>query len=134
MPRFRLRTLLVAFVVLSFLLLLVKIYRDFSRQLKAEYNAAQVIRDVTQYVQAQQGRWPASWNDIPNGAFARQYVIIRFDVTPAELLDDPALMQSAIRPISGEYLTYPHAERQLNELREILARFYGRPSIGPVNP
>jgi hypothetical protein len=128
MPRFRLRTLLLAFVVMSVILLIVKYFVDFNRRLGAEYRTAQVIRDVTKYVEINRGKWPASWDDIPYGDDARWYVVMRFDLKVAELIDDPALIQSAIVPISGKYLIYPHAEQQLNDLRDILVRFHSGPA------
>jgi hypothetical protein len=46
-----------------------------------------------------------------------------FDVDVNELIKDPAVIHSVIVPKSGVYRTYPHAERDLNRLRETLARF-----------
>jgi hypothetical protein len=121
--RYRLRTLLFAFVLFAIVGTAAKFWYDLDRRLKSEYGTAQVIRDVTQYVQTHQGNWPRSWADIPEGEYAHSYVKLRFDVDPKELVANPQLIQTTITPLSGEYRTYPHAERQLNELRDELAKF-----------
>jgi hypothetical protein len=72
------------------------------------------------------GRWPQSWDDVSEGNYARQYVQMRFDVNIDELVGDPILIQSAIVPVSGVYYTYPQAERQLNQLRDVLVRLHKR--------
>ena len=121
--RFRLRTLLSLFVVLAIVGFLGKQVYDFNTRLKSEYATAQVIRDLAQYVRTHQGNWPRSWEDIPQSNFARPYVKVRFDVDREELVASPSLIQTTIRPMSGKYRVYPHAERQLYELRDELARF-----------
>jgi hypothetical protein len=54
---------------------------------------------------------------------ASKYVRMNFDVDVDELVENPTLIHSAIIPKSRAYRTYPHAERDLNRLRETLARF-----------
>ena len=122
-PRLKTVLLLLALVVIGGALCVGKIAYDFGERLRAEYGAAGVIRDVTRYVEAHEGAWPQSWNDIPNGDWAQKYVRMKFDVDTNALVDDPTLIQSTIVPVTGEYHTYPHAERQLNELRDLLKRF-----------
>jgi len=115
--------LLIAFALFAITGAAAKRVYDWNSQLKSEYMTAQVIRDVTQYVRSHKGDWPRSWADIPQSEYARQYVKLKFDVDPDELVASPNLIQTTIVPMSGEYNTYPHAERQLNELRDELARF-----------
>lgn len=124
MVRYRLRNVILALVVLAIIAIVAKRVHDWDQQIKAEYATAGVIRDVTQFVESHKGQWPQSWDDIPEGNYARQYVRMRFDVNIDELVGDPILIQSAIVPLSGVYYTYPHAERKLNELRDVLVRLH----------
>jgi FAD:protein FMN transferase len=52
---------------------------------------------------------------------------MKFDVQVDQLISDPELIHSVIVPVTGTYYTYPHAERDLNRLRETLARFQNKP-------
>jgi hypothetical protein len=124
--RFRLPTLFLAVAVIALFALAAKRFNDWDHQLKAEYATAGVIRDVTQFVESHKGQWPKSWDDIPDGNSCRHYVRMRFDVKTDDLVADPNLIQSAIAPASGVYHTYPHAERQLNQLRDVLVRFHDK--------
>ena len=99
-----------------------------NQRLRAEYTTAQVIRDTTDFVELHNGQWPASWDDLPTGDHARQLVQMRFDVDIDELIRNPQLIHTTIVPVSGEYHIYPHAERQLNELRDVLIRYHGKRS------
>jgi len=125
MIRRRVKTvaLLLALIVIGGAFYLGKVVYEFDRRLKAEYGTADAIREVTWYVEAHEGAWPRSWDDIPNIDWARKYVRIKFDVDTNALIDDQSLIQSTIVPVTGEYRTYPHAERQLNELRDLLNQF-----------
>jgi hypothetical protein len=97
-----------------------------SRRLTAEYTVAAVIRDTTDFVELHNGQWPMSWDDLPNGDHARRFVQMRFDVDVDGLIRDPKLIHSTILPVTGEYHTYPHAESQLNELRDALIRHHSK--------
>jgi hypothetical protein len=99
-----------------------------NRRLKVEYTTAAVIRDTTDFVELHKGQWPTSWDDLPNGERARQLVQMRFDVNIDELIRDPRLIQTTIVPVTGEYHIYPHAERQLNDLRDVLIRHHVKAS------
>jgi hypothetical protein len=122
--RRRLRNLFLALVALAIVAIVAKRVYDWDQQLKAEYATAGVIREVTGFVESHNGRWPQSWDDVPEGNYARRYVQIRFDVSIDELVRDPILIHSAIIPVSGVYYTYPHAEEQLNRLRDVLVRLH----------
>ena len=126
-PRLRLRTLLVIVTVLAVVLTAVKYVSDWDFQLKSEYSAARVISDTTKFVESRKGRWPADWSDIPGGIDASKYVSMRFDVTADELAANPESIYEAIQPKSGEYRTYPHAEEQLDNLRQSVLRFRASP-------
>ena len=95
------------------------------QRIGAEYTTAGVIRETTDFV-THQGKWPTGWDDLPNGNRARRYVQMRFDVNVDELIRDPKLIHKTIVPVTGDYHIYPHAERQLNELREVLIRHHGK--------
>jgi hypothetical protein len=90
----------------------------------AEYTTAAAIRDTIDFVESHNGQWPTGWDDLPNGDDAHRFVHMRFDVNIDELIRDPELIQSTIVPFAGEYLVYPHAEKQLDELREVLIRHH----------
>jgi len=97
-----------------------------NQRLAAEYTTATVIRDITDFAELHNGQWPTSWDDIPNGDHARRYVRMRFDVRIDELIRDPKLIHSTIVPVTGVYHIYPHAEKQLDQLREVLFRHHGK--------
>ena len=97
--RFSLRAMLIFVGVMALLAFATAPLYRLNQRLRAEYTTAQVIRDTTDFVELHNGQWPASWDDLPTGDHARQLVQMRFDVK-----------------------IYPHAERQLNELRDVLIR------------
>jgi hypothetical protein len=124
MITYRLRSLFNFVAMISLVTFIAKRARDWSHQLSSEYVTAAVISEVKQFVESHNGQWPQSWDDIPGGDHARQYVRIRFDVRAEDLIADSNLIYTAIMPTSGVYYTYPHAERQLDQLFESLARFH----------
>jgi hypothetical protein len=97
---------------------------DWDYQLKSEYVTADVIRDVEQFVKLQNGRWPRSWDELPGAVDARNYARIDFNASTQDLIADRHRIYTAITPMSREYRTYPHAERQLDQLRDTLVRFH----------
>ena len=96
------------------------------QRLRTEYTTAAVIRDTIDFVESHNGQWPTSWDDLPNGDHASRFVRMRFDVKIDELIHDPHLIHTTIVPVTGEYHIYPHAERQLDELREVLIRHHAK--------
>jgi len=91
-------------------------------ELTAEYTTAGVIRDVTKFVETHEGRWPKNWKELGCADHVPSYVHFNFDVTPDELIKDGSLIHKTITPVTGAYHTYPHATRELNELRDVLMR------------
>lgn len=129
MSRRRATRILLAVAAIAAIAWGVQWYRDWSFQLTAEYVAAQAIRDVTTYVEAHHGEWPRSWSDLPANDSRRPHMVrIEFGADVEELIRDPQKIQRAIEPVNGVYHTYPHASRQLEELREILAAYHSDPS------
>lgn len=88
----------------------------------SEYRTAEVVRDVQEYVEANGGQWPRSWEVIGDGTDHSEYTVVRFDLSAEEILEDKQLIFGAIRPTSGRYLTYPHAARDLGRLYEAILR------------
>lgn len=124
MNRHRLHNIILVIALLAIFGTVAKRVYDWDQRLKAEYVTADVIRDVTRFVESHNGQWPRSWDDIPDGDFARQYARMKFDVNIDELAANPISIQSAIVPVTGVYHTYPHAEEQLNQLRDSMVRLH----------
>ena len=87
----------------------------------AEYVTAAVIRDTEEYVVRSQGRWPQSWADL--GEDRSRYTTIDFAIDPKS--SSKADVARAIRPVSGKFLTYPHADRDLERLFATMRRVDG---------
>ena len=101
-------------------------YREFSRDMNAEYGTAQTIGKVGEYIEAHDGRWPTNWDEIEPWPGVRELVVVKFDVDVDRLIEDPEAIQSTIVPITGPYDVYPHARADLRWLREQLIRFHHR--------
>jgi hypothetical protein len=84
----------------------------------AEYVTAAVIRDTEEYVVRSQGRWPQSLADL--GEDRSRYTTINFAIDPKS--SSKADVVRAIRPVSGKFLTYPHADRDLERLFATMRR------------
>jgi hypothetical protein len=80
--------------------------------LKAEYTTAVVIRRAEAFVSENRGRWPRSWADL--GEDMSAYTTIDFSLDPEKA--SASDVAAAIKPVSGRYLTYPHAEQDLKRL------------------
>ena len=104
---------------------------QYGEELNAEYKTAWVIRDVTKFVESHKGQWPRNWNELGDGDYS-EYVKMDFDVSEEELLTDPDRIHSAIVPVTGKYHTYPHATRQLNELRDVLVKYHQPAEQSPL--
>ncbi len=85
--------------------------------MSSEYETARVIRETQEFVRKTQGQWPKSWADLGLEDMSA-HTRMRFDIDPATATREDIL--SAIRPRSGRYLTYPHADRDLAVLFEEL--------------
>ncbi len=81
-----------------------------------EYTTAAVIRDLDVFVTKNPGAWPTSWQELGDGSDRSECTHFRFDITVAELLARRELIYEVIRPVTGKYLTYPHAKEQLDEV------------------
>ncbi len=95
-----------------------------NQALQCEYGTQQVIQMVDEYVRVHGGKWPTFWADLgqeDNSRYAK-HTCINFDLTSEDLLKDHRLIHSAIAPATGEYIFYPHADRNLDTLLETIAK------------
>jgi hypothetical protein len=122
--RFSLRAMLIFVAVMALLACATTPLYKLDQRLRVEYTTAAVIRDTIDFVESHNGQWPTSWDDLPNGDHASRLVRMRFDIKIDEVISNPELIHSAIVPVTGGYHIYPHAESQLNELRDVLIRHH----------
>jgi hypothetical protein len=85
--------------------------------MRAEYVTADVIRKTEAYVAQSHGQWPRSWSDL--GEDMSAYTAIDFSLDPEKA--SARDVAAAIKPVSGRYLTYPHAKRDLERLYSVLS-------------
>lgn len=122
-------TVLVSVIAIPSILLARMLYFPLFVQmpnLDNEYNTAQVIRDVQDFVESHDGAWPGFWSEIGSGRDRSEFTVVRFDLTTQDFLDDPALIHEAIQPVTGKYVTYPHARRQLEDLQKTIEEMSDR--------
>jgi len=81
--------------------------------LTPEYNSAQTIRDVTDFVRDNDA-WPTSWTELGSPPLEGVVVNWSLDITSCDRHD----VMTAIVPSTRRYMTYPHAESQLDALWE----------------
>jgi len=89
--------------------------------MKSEYMTADVITATQNYVQETHGQWPRSWADLEMTEDPSPFTRMRFDLDPATATQEEVM--SAIAPLNGKYLTYPHAQRELQALFEELQKY-----------
>jgi hypothetical protein len=87
--------------------------------MRSEYETAGVIRRVEEYVTKSHGRWPRSWADL--GEDLSHYTKVNFSLDP--ITATRSEVASAITPVSGRYLTYPHSQRDLERLYATMHRY-----------
>ena len=87
----------------------------------AAYEAERAILSLEGYVRAHNGDWPRSWSDIGGPPPARANVVVRFDLKSADLLKDPDLIFSAVRPGDGHDFAYRRARSDLERIVEAIA-------------
>lgn len=89
--------------------------------LKSEYMTAEVIIATHNYVAKTSGQWPRSWADLELTENPAAFTRMRFDLDPATATESEVM--AAIAPLSGKYLTYPHAQSDLHDLFEALRKY-----------
>ena len=93
----------------------VSLYPKF-KNMGSEYATAQAIRDIETYVQENQGKWPASPEDLQNSYPPGGEVEINYSARSSELIAEPGRLRDSVRPRSGKFYTYPHYDSQLDSL------------------
>lgn len=81
------------------------------------YEAIHVINEVIKYVDTHEGRWPRSWDDLPNADLSKLRTRMRFDVDVPELIRDPQKLRAAIQPLRSYYRVFPHSDAYYEDLR-----------------
>jgi hypothetical protein len=97
----------------------VEAYPRFSN-IKAEYSTAQALRDIETYVRENQGQWPSSPEQLKNKYPIGSEVAIDYSATSDELVTGHDKLRNAVHPRSGKFYTYPHYDRQINDLLLVL--------------
>ena len=94
-----------------------------------EYEAADVIREITNFV-SRNKMWPTSWEDL--GTQPRDTVNVNWtlDVMTCDRYD----VMTAVSPETGSFYTYPHAEQQLGDLWQLVLKTRSERSNQAVNP
>jgi len=84
--------------------------------MKSEYDTAQAIRDLSQYLRENEGRWPASPDDLNGDYHQDGDVVVDYSINSSTLIENPELLPLSVRPRSGKFLTYPYYEEDLSSL------------------
>lgn len=79
--------------------------------LAPEYNSASAIDEVAEFVRAN-NRWPKSWTELNSPPLEGVVVNWSIDIESCDRHD----VMTAVVPVTRLYLTYPHAESQLDAL------------------
>jgi hypothetical protein len=96
------------------------LFRVWRERVRGEYYTASVIRAVTEHVESHDGMWPKNWAAIGETEAAERFVAMRFDLTSEQILSDTNLIFTSIVPKQGPYIMYPHGNRNLLQLLEIM--------------
>jgi hypothetical protein len=81
--------------------------------MKSEYATASIMRRIGEYVAAKK-KWPASAKEIQHTEGDDVYV--NYDLTLEEIVKNKRVLESAVRPESGVHFTYPHYQKDINNL------------------
>lgn len=100
----------------------------FMTGLAPEYNSAAVIREITAFVEKNK-TWPTSWGAIGLEPVRRVKVNWSLDVNTCDRHD----VMMSVAPETGGFYTYPHAERQLDELWHLVLKIQDERSNQAVN-
>jgi hypothetical protein len=85
--------------------------------LAPEYHSAGVITDITAFVDKNK-TWPTSWDALGLEPLRRVKVNWFLDVNNCDRHD----VMMSVAPDTGGFYTYPHAERQLDELWQLVLK------------
>lgn len=108
----------VALLIVGTAILLVPIFHNMA----SEYGTAEAIRDVKQYIQQHDGRWPESASELGDKYPVGGKVHLDYSMTSRRLIESPELLREAVRPRSGRFYTYPHYDEMITELHAVLRK------------
>lgn len=89
----------------------------FMSGLAPEYNSAAAIREITDFVEKNE-TWPTSWGLLGMEPLSRVRVNWSLDVNTCDRHD----IMMSVAPETGGFYTYPHAERQLGDLWQVVLK------------
>ncbi len=92
------------------------------RNMRVEYRTAEAIRDITNHLRSHGGEWPSSPSQLGNRYPEDGEVRIDYSMTSGRILANPALLERAVRPVSGKFRTYPHLRQDLESLLAVLRK------------
>jgi hypothetical protein len=105
-------------------------FYQFNEALRGDYATARVIQTVEDYVKTHDGSWPTSWEDLDgtetahatrlDSSYWRRYTHVDFTLTSEQLVEKPDLIYDAVKPLSGEYIVYPHARQNLEGVMQAI--------------
>jgi len=105
-------------------------YYQFNEALRGDYETARVIQIVEDYVTTHDGNWPVSYEDLDGtetahatglaSSYWRRYTRVDFTLTSEQLIKNPDLIYDAVTRLSGDYVVYPHARRDLDRLMQAI--------------
>lgn len=94
--------------------------REYSQNLKSEYLTAGITRTTIDFVRKHPDQWPANWKDLNSDLDLGGHVHFNFKLTTQEILKDRRVLDRAIEPRARKWSTYPHHEKNLDELFEAI--------------
>lgn len=100
----------------------------FMSGLAPEYNSAAVIREITAFVRKNR-TWPTSWDALGMEPLSRVKVNWSLDVNTCDRHD----VMMSVAPETGGFYTYPHSERQFDELWQLVLKVQDERSNRAVN-
>ena len=128
-PKHPWRCTIAGFVVLM-LCTAAFLYYRLNESLRRNYETIRVVQIVEDYVRTHDGKWPSSWEDLEGTetfkqsssslAYFQRYSAVDFSLTSEQLLEKPELIYNAVTPLSGEYLCYPNARRDLDRVLQTI--------------
>ena len=105
-------------------------FYQFNEALRGDYETARVIQIVEDYVKTHDGNWPVAWEDLDgtetshatrlDSSYWRRYTRVDFTLTSEQLIEKPDLIYDAVKPLSGEYIVYPHARQDLERVMQAI--------------
>ncbi|MES2569325.1 MAG: hypothetical protein V4710_04640 [Verrucomicrobiota bacterium] len=112
--------LILAAAVLAVIVAAAAVLTPKLRNMGSEYETAQAIEELKEYVERHAGRWPGSSNDLGGRYPVGGRVHLDYSMTSARLIENPALLRDSVRPRSGRFYTFPHYDKMIGGLHAVL--------------